>query len=251
MRRGIVFIALFLLALGFDVAHAQQQTFELTAAQGLAGVTNVTPGSEVKIYHAHLRDFFDNARKSQLGPVPGPAGIDVTVSDLSAPTGLVAGDFTELRLYRSNDANFDAGDTFMTSTTPVGIGAATLLDISGVPAGDRGIPEIDDGPNEVYFIITAVIAAGATAGHAFRLGTAGVNVDIRDFGGGPASNYQVGSAIVAADANRVVIVAAGGGGGGGGGSAPITSIPAMPAGVYGLLATLLMGYGIYSLRDKK
>jgi hypothetical protein len=244
------------LALGPGIAHAQQQTFEVTAAQGLAGVTNVNPGGEVKIYHAHLRDFFDNNRKSKLGPTPGANGIDVTVSDLSAPTGLVAGDFTELRLYRSNDANFDAGDTFMTSTTPVGIGAATLLDISGVaPATLKDIPEIDDGPNEVYFIITAVIAGGATPGHAFRLGTAGANVDVTDTGGGAPTDYQVGSAIVAADANRVVIVAAGGGGGGGGGggvsgSAPVTSISAMPPMGYGLLAALLMGYGVYALNRR-
>jgi len=250
MKRGIVFIALLGCALIPAVAHAQE-TFEVTVAQGLAGVTNVTPGGEVKVYHAHLRDIFDNVRKSQLGPAPGANGIDVTVSDLGAATGLVAGDFTELRLYRSNDAVFDAGDTFMTSTTPVGIGAATLLDVSGVGAADRGIPEIDEGPNEVYFIVTAVIAPGATPGHAFRLGTAGANVDIRDFGGGPATTYSVGSAIVAADANRVVIVAAGGGGGGGGGGPSArTSIPVMPPGLYGLLACFVLGYGIYSLRRR-
>jgi hypothetical protein len=95
-----------------------------------------------------------------------------------------------------------------------------------------------------------VIAGGATVGHAFRLGTAANNVDIRDSGGGPPSNYQVGSAIAAADANRVVIVATVSSSGGGGGVAPVISIPAMPPGLYGLLACFVLGYGIYALNRR-
>lgn len=240
MKRGIV-IALFLSVSGAGVARAQE-VIEVTPAQGLTGVTNTTAGTEVQVYAVQLRDNVANVRTAQLGPTPGANGITLTLSDLTAPTGLAAGDFTELRLYRSTDAVFDGGDTFMKAASPVGIGATTLLDVSGVaPATLKDIPDVGAVPNSVYFIITAVVSAGATVGHAFRVGAAANHINIHESGGGAPSNYSMGSAITAADANRVVIVSA---------TSASGSIPVMPPALYGLLALCVLGYGIYSLKRR-
>lgn len=241
MKRGIVCIALFLFALCPGVARAQQ-VIEVTPAQGLTGITNVLPGAEVQIYVVQLLDNVADVRSAELGPVPGAKGITVTLSDLTVPSGLVAGDFTSLSLYRSADAVFDGGDTFMKSVAP-GIGVSTLIDVSGVPGPDRDIPETPAA--SIYFIVTAVIAPGAGPGHAFKLGAAVNHIDIRESGGGPATSYSMGSAIVANDLNRVVIMSV---------VPPSLSafpprpIPVMPPALYGLLALCLLGYGMYSLR---
>ena len=80
-----------------------------------------------------------------------------------------------------------------------------------------------------------------------------------DTGGGPAVDYNIGSAIVAAAADRVVIQAAGGGGGGGSGSVTnfaaaradtsflLLTFTEIPFGGEWLFALAGLAYGVYAL----
>lgn len=180
---------------------------------GIVGVNNVTVGNEILIYNVQVRDTVNGNPVSRIGGVPVVGeGIIITLSDLTAPTAIAAADFTGLNLYRSTDAILDGGDTFLKTVAPVNIGAITAVDFQAVGNANRTLPEPADVPDRIFFLITAVIAPGATPGHAFRLGAAANHIDVRDTGGGPPVDYNIGSAIVAADANRVVIQAAGGGG---------------------------------------
>ena len=216
--------------------------------QGLSGVGSVAPGGEVQVYAVELLDTNIGNPSSQLGTNAGGTGIRVIISDLSVPTGLVSGDFTELRVYRSTDNSFDGGDVLLGSETTVNIGAATLIDVTIIfPNGDpnRAIPETPAA--SIFFIVTAVISGSATGGHAFRLGTGTIppgHIDLRETGGGPATNYTfalttaIGSQIIASDANRIVIS------GSSGSSSGPTSIPFQSKWT---LALLLVGYGVWTL----
>lgn len=222
-----------------------QQVIEVTPAQGLTGVTNVTAGVEVQVYAVQLLDNTNDARSAELGPSPGANGINVTISDLAVATGLVSADLTELRLYRSADAVFDAGDTFLKAATPVNIGAVTTIDVTAVPNPNKSIPETPAA--SIYFIVTARIGPDAVPGRAFRLGAAANHINIHESGGGPPSDYSMGSAILANDANRIVFIA--------GGQqviihVPSATIPLMPTGMYGLLALCFLAYGIYALKAR-
>ncbi|MFT5374108.1 MAG: hypothetical protein ACI906_000924 [Candidatus Latescibacterota bacterium] len=184
---------------------------------GIVGVNNVTVGNEILIYYIEVRDIINGNRTARIGGVPVVSeGINIAISDLTAATGIVPGDFTGLNLYRSTDAVLDVGDTFLKAVAPVNIGADITVDFTAVANPNRILPEPAAVPDHIFFLISANIAPGATPGHSFRLGAAANHVDIRDSGGGPPADYLIGSAIVAADGNRVVIGAAGGGGGGDG-----------------------------------
>lgn len=228
-------------------ALAQQAVEQ--SIQGLAGVQTAAPGDEIQIYAVELRDDTNDGRASQLGTNGAGTGLFINIDDLGAATGLVAGDFTDLRLYRSADNTLDGGDVLLASAAPVVIGGSTLLDVSTIyPDGDpnRAIPQTPAAP--AFFIISARIAAAATAGHAFRLGTNANppgHIELRETGGGPATNYTValttaiGSQLVAADANRVEI------------GVTSTSYIPIPFRSKGLLVLSMFAYAIWRLQQRR
>ena len=95
-----------------------QQGVEISAA-GIAGVNATAPGTEVLIYAVELQDNTVDGRTVRVGVAPlATSGIQVTISDLTVPTGVTAADFTGLNLYRSADAILDVGDTFLRTEPP-------------------------------------------------------------------------------------------------------------------------------------
>jgi hypothetical protein len=80
------------------------------------------------------------------------------------------------------------------------VGAETLLDVSAAAAGNKALPE---DPGSIFFIATAVIAEDATRGHAFTLSTLGTHIGVEESAGGV--DGEIGTALVASDANIVVI----------------------------------------------
>lgn len=234
-----IILLLSLCGLVWNTPSSAQQTVELSI-QGLSGVGTATPGDEVQIYVVELRDNTNDVRVAQLGTNAAGTGIYVNISAVGA---LVAGDFTDLRIYRSANNTLGGGDLLLGSGAPVIVGGSTLLDVTTIyPDGDpnRAIPETPAAP--IFFIITARISPAATIGNAFRLGTNALppgHIELRETGGGPATNYTValttaiGSEIVASDANRVEIT-----------TSPPVPIPFQSK---GLLVLLLVGYGVWSL----
>ncbi len=106
-----------LIALSTVPLQAQPQGVEISAA-GIAGVNPTAPGAEVLIYAVELQDNTVDGRTVQVGDPPlATSGIQVTISDLTVPTGVTAADFTGLNLYRSADAALDVGDTFLKTET--------------------------------------------------------------------------------------------------------------------------------------
>ena len=184
-----------------------QDVVESTAAAGLVGVTKIPLGSEVKIYSIGLQDPFPLSRVNDLGNLTLNRGIEITISDLSTPTGLAASDFTALRLYRSSDAVLDGGDALMLTQPAVNIGAVTSFDVTGLPSGPGTDRRISAPPAQTFYLITAVISPSAVRGHAFRVGAAANHVGLVESGLPPpvAGDYTMGSAIIASDANHVVI----------------------------------------------
>lgn len=184
---------------------------------GLSGVTYAVPGEEILIYSVELRDDTAGNPVAVLGTNAAGTGIYLNIDDLSTPTGLVSGDFTDLRIYRSTDNVFDGGDLLLGNSGAVNVGGSTLVDatvVFGPGSANLDIPETPAAP--VFFLITARISATAVTGHAFRLGTNASppgHIEIRESLGGPPTDYTVGATtalggqIVASDANRVVIVA--------------------------------------------
>ena len=233
-------------ALAAAVPSSAQQAIEVSAAGIPLGVNLVAPGGEILLYAVELQDAVPDVRTARIGGVPLVSeGITFTISDLTAPTGVLAADFTALNLYLSADGVLDGGDTFLKATAAV-IGAPMLIDFTGVPGPDRVIP---DAPATSFWLIAADIAPGATIGHAFRFGAAGLHIDVRDTGGGPATDYTVGSAIGAADANQVLISLTAGGGGGaapsaGGAAEELVSVPFHSGWLLGLL---IAAYAVYTL----
>ena len=247
LRLG-TFAALVLLTLaGRTVAQDSQ---ELSIA-GLSGITTVAPGGEVAIYTVQLNSAPANFVDSDLGcsggtclggpGLPKP-GIELIVDDLSAATGLTAGDFSELRLYRSdNNSFFDPGDTQIASNATVVIGGETLLDVTGAAAILRRLP---DAGAFTYFIATAVISSSAVPGHAFTLATVGPHYGIDESNFGGPVDAERGTLIGANDGNHVVISVTGSGeakalSGSRGMSIPFGGEPAM--------LCLLLGSGVLVL----
>lgn len=212
-------------------------------ATGLSGSTHVLQGSSVAIYRIGLTDGNGFGNDNDLGhdALGGGVtnkGIQILISDLSAPTGLSAADFTELQLYRSADAALDGADVLVATTPAVNLGAATELDVTGLPLG--GNRRIGVNPVSTFFIVVAVIAPTAVTGHAFTVGAlpghVGIYEDVFDSGWG---NYVRGSGIVANDGNRIVI----------GAEEPIIlgGGRTIPFGGEGALLVLLVTSGLYLL----
>jgi hypothetical protein len=180
---------------------------ETTPAAGLTGSTQVPVSTEVLIYSIGLTEVdIPPGCFSNVGIVaPGNIGVQLTISDLTAPTGLVAADFDGLNLYRSpGNATFDGGDTFLATNAVVNIGGLTVIDATLAGAAARALT----GPAEEFLLVTAVVAGGATPGHAFRVGAlqdhVGLQGEVGVLCGGPVNR---GTAIVAADGNNIVIAA--------------------------------------------
>jgi hypothetical protein len=247
MRKQVpVWFVVLLLALTPTAIFAQSA--ETTVAAGLTGSTQVPVSTEVLIYSIGLTEPVagppGNLCFSNVGRSDGAKlGVDLTISDLSAATGLVAADFAGLNLYRSpGNATFDGGDVYIATNAVVNIGGLTTIDATLGGAAARKIA----GPAEEFLLVTAVIAAGATPGHAFRVGAGPNNVGLEGVGillCAPG-DYSRGSAIVAADGNNIVIGAqsptfiSGVAGGGRG----------IPFGGEPVILLVLLGSGLYMIR---
>ena len=115
--------------------------------------------------------------------------LSLTLSDLTAATGLSATDVSALCVYLSNDAIFDQNDgTALVVQNSVNIGSATTLSFSSQVIAANTLR---------YFVVTAKIAAAPTDGHAFRVGFAA--------GGLATSVGGFGKAVEASDTNKLTI----------------------------------------------
>jgi hypothetical protein len=251
MRKQVpVWFVVLLLALTPTAIFAQSA--ETTVAAGLTGSTQVPVSTEVLIYSIGLTEpvagppgnpCFSNVGTVGGGLGGGKLGVELTISDLSAATGLVAADFAGLNLYRSpGNATFDGGDVYIATNAVVNIGGLTTIDATLGGAAARKIA----GGAEEFLLVTAVIAAGATPGHAFRVGAGPDHVGLEGVGlllCAPA-DYSRGSVIVAADGNNIVIGAqsptfiSGVAGGGRG----------IPFGGEPVILLVLLGSGLYMIR---
>lgn len=205
VRRRAPHLGVLLLAVALtgSAAFAQDVSELFPFAAGLTGVTQVSRSSEVLIYSVELQDGNPgNGIDADLGLVGTNLGIKLTISDLTTATGLATGDFTSLRLYQSANGSFDPADPLIGTAAPVNVGAPTEIDATGAGVLRR----IPDGPASVFFFATAVISPTAAAGHAFRVGAANPHIGIDETGLGEVDG-EVGSAIIAADANHIVIAA--------------------------------------------
>lgn len=216
-----------------------------TGPTGLTGSSTALPGDEVLIYSVGLTEGAPfPVKQNNLGSGVGVPGIEITISDLTAATGLVAADFTGLNLYKSTDNVFDGGDTQILNNVPANVGAVTQLDVTGLPTGIGTLREIPT-VGETFFLITAVISPTATPGHTFRVGA--INPHIGIFDVNAANNYDVNPALVtAADGNNIVIGSSNqsssflNGQAGGGRGIPFGGEPVM--------LVLLIGTGLYMIR---
>lgn len=245
-KQVLVWFVVLLLALTPTAIFAQST--DTTLAAGLTGSTQVPVSTEVLIYSIGLTEPVagppGNPCFSNVGRSDGAnLGVELTISDLSAATGLVAADFAGLNLYRSpGNATFDGGDVYIATNAVVNIGGLTTIDATLGGAAARKIA----GPAEEFLLVTAVIAAGATPGHAFRVGAGPDHVGLEGVGillCAPA-DYSRGSVIVAADGNNIVIGAqsptfiSGVAGGGRG----------IPFGGEPVILLVLLGSGLYMIR---
>jgi len=241
---SLVFLGgLFLCLSGiYSSLYAQGDVSETWLAAGLTGSTQIALGAEIQIYSIGLSDGFPLPQVNDLGhnTVVANKGIQITISDLTVPTGLAPTDFTELRLYRSADRVFDAGDALMVTEATVNIGAVTELNVTdNLPLGhvDR---RLDPGGAEAVFFITAVISPTAVAGHSFRVGAAPFHVGLYE-NPGNGDYLQSPAGIIASDANHMVL----------GAQTASTSAQlggAIPFGGEGAILVLLVGSGLYMIR---
>ncbi|MGB1890327.1 MAG: invasin domain 3-containing protein [Candidatus Latescibacterota bacterium] len=152
--------------------------------QGLSGQQSAQPGAEIPVFSVRLVNDGTSALQA----------IELTLSDLSTPTGISANAFSQLRLYRSTDDIFDAG-----SDSLVGSQSTVLLDqVSSIPL-DEPLSWDSSFP---YFIATVTLNTShsdelGTNKDAFRVGTASDAIR--------TSNGNIGSDIIADNANSVSI----------------------------------------------
>ena len=235
------------------VSQTEGQVINSTGPTGLTGTSTALPGDEVLIYTVGLLDGNplkqNNLGTPNLGPPTRP-GIEITISDLTPPTGLVAADFTGLNLYKSPDNVLDGGDTQVLNNVTAVVGGVTTLDVTGFATGSaqRSIPT-----TETFFFITAVIAPTATPGHTFRVEAADNHIGIQEANncGFPcgAPDYSIAGATIAANDGNAIIIGDGSGNtsssflngqAGGGRGIPFGGEPVM--------LVLLIGTGLYMIR---
>ena len=164
---------------GADRIYLNNGAVEKTTAAGLSGASTVVPGGEIQLLAIGVVSSGSHTLTS----------LALTLSDLTSATGLAASDFSQLRLYRSSDATFDNSDTQIGTQSTVNIGSTTTL----TPSSTETITN----NSQVYFIATALMNSTATDNHAFRVGFAA--------GGLVTSTANLGTAVTAADANKVTV----------------------------------------------
>ena len=152
---------------------------ETTPAAVLSGASTALPGDEIRIFSIGLTG----------DGIASISAIALTISDLSTPTGLAAGDFTELRLYSSTDATLGGGDTQIGTQATINLGSATTVSAT--------TPDTPPDAMETFYLVSAVLAPGATPGHALKVGFAA--------GGVTTSSGARGTAVAASDDDRATI----------------------------------------------
>jgi len=154
-------------------------TLAVPTLVALSGATTAGAGTEVQVLSAGVTGNGQSSVNS----------IALTLADLSAATGLTAGEIGELRLYRSTDASLGSGDTQIGSQATVGIGSATTVSAT--------TPDVPPLGTERYYLVTAVLSNTVTDGHAFKVECAA--------GGVSTSAGGLGAAVVATDVSKVTI----------------------------------------------
>ncbi|MBT7096105.1 hypothetical protein HN937_01950, partial [Candidatus Poribacteria bacterium] len=152
---------------------------ETTVAAGLTGAGTAGAAGELQLFSIGLTG--DGATTV--------SGVTLTLEDLVSATGLVGGDFAELRLYSSADGTLDEGDTQIGTQTTVNVGAATIV--------TADTPDMPPADVQRFYFVTALLNTAVTDGHAFRVSFAG--------GGVSTNQGGVGTAVMADDANKVTI----------------------------------------------
>ncbi|MBT7418412.1 MAG: hypothetical protein HN780_07820, partial [Gemmatimonadetes bacterium] len=152
--------------------------------QGLSGQSTSQPGDKIQVYEVRLVN--DGTSSLQA--------IALTLSDLSSATGITASAITQLSVYKSTDAVFDApSDSLLGTQTIVNIGAPTTVSLTAPLTWSSDFP---------YFLVVATFNSTHTdelSGFkdAFRVGS--------NAGAIQTSSGNVGSAITADDADRHTI----------------------------------------------
>ncbi|MGB1719159.1 MAG: hypothetical protein ACPHO6_13420, partial [Candidatus Latescibacterota bacterium] len=152
--------------------------------QGLSGQQSAQPGAEIPVFSVRLVNDGTSALQA----------IELTLSDLSTPTGISANAFSQLRLYRSTDDIFDAGsDSLVGSQSTVLLNQVSSIPLDEPLSWDSSFP---------YFIATVTLNTShsdelGTNKDAFRVGTASDAIR--------TSNGNIGSDIIADNANSVSI----------------------------------------------
>ncbi|MEC7227910.1 MAG: hypothetical protein VXW00_13640, partial [Candidatus Latescibacterota bacterium] len=153
--------------------------------QGLSGQQSVQPGAEIPVFSVRLVNDGTSALQA----------IELTLSDLSTPTGISANAFSQLRLYHSTDSTFNVGiDSLVGSQSTV-----SLNQVSSVPLDEPLSWDLFSTP---YFIATVTLNTShsdelGTNKDAFRVGTASDAIR--------TSNGNTGRDIIADNANSVTI----------------------------------------------
>ena len=154
---------------------------ESTSAVALTGVTSALPGDVLPIMAVGVTGDGTSS----------VTGIRVTLPDLDLPTGLSQSDFGELRVYRSLDADLDAGDAQIevyTSETIL-IGSETDVPVEG--------PSVPPGGVEWFYIVAVEFGTSVVDGHALKVGFPA--------GGVSTSSGSVGTAVLAHEEDRAVV----------------------------------------------
>ena len=167
---------------GVVAADANQVLIEqgVTTTTGLNGTTTGFPGSEATLLIVRVVG----------NGVQSVSAIDIDIADVSTTSGFSSADITGLNVYTNTLPNLLGAPVLVQTVAPVdvNVGGTTTISFPAV------IPSLGE---TRYFIVTAAIAAAATDGHAFVVGS--------PTGGIATSAGPEGSGVVAADANRVQI----------------------------------------------
>ena len=152
--------------------------------EGLDGQSTVQPGAEVPIFSVRLVNDGTSALQS----------IELTLSDLSTPTGIASSAFGQLRLYRSEDATFSAGSDSLVGTQA----SVALNQVSAIPLSEP----LTWSSSFPYFIATLTLSTThsdelGTNKDAFRVGCTSGSIS--------TSNGRIGPEIIADNANSVTI----------------------------------------------
>ena len=136
-----------------DSENHRVRSIEADDQTPLVGVTTASPESEVRLFGMTFTG----------DGTTGVKGVKLTLSDLTTPTGIDTADFTEFRLYESDDVQLSADDRRL------GTLAASEITLDApfqVQAQLSSVPRIDE---ERHYLLSAVMSPGAREAHAFRV----------------------------------------------------------------------------------